>query len=126
MRYTFSCPLPPTLNDQIAEARNNRYRSASTKKKWTQLIADIVADAPKFDGKVWVEFEWYVKNTVRDPDNTISACKFIMDGLVLAKVIKDDNMKIIQSPQLHSFAKAKSDSVKVILSSKPLFEIVRL
>ena len=126
MRYTFVCPLPPTLNDQIADARGNKFKSASTKKKWTQLVAKIVVDAPKFDSKVWIEFEWFVKNMRRDDDNIKASQKFINDGLVLAGIIKEDNLGVIQSPQLHHFAKGDFDQVRVTVSDSPLFEIVRL
>jgi len=126
MQYTFKCPLPPTLNDQIAEARGNKYRSAATKKKWTAKVAEIVKDAPVFEGKIWIACEWYVKNFARDGDNIMASMKYIMDGLEDAKIVKNDNLTIIQSPQLHSFAKDTADSVVITLSDRRLFEVVWL
>lgn len=127
MLYKFSCPLPPTLNQQIGDARGNKYKSSVTKKKWTELVADIVTDAPRFPGVVYIEFEWHIKNWNSDSDNIEAAQKFIMDGLKLAGVIQDDSLKFIHGPKLHSYVKTKSDShVFVKLSDRKLFEIVRL
>ena len=127
MLYTFSCPLPPTLNQQIGDARGNKFKSAGTKKKWTQLVANLVTDAPKFPGTIHIEFAWHIKNWNSDSDNIEAAQKFIMDGLKLAGVIQDDSLKFIHAPKLHTYTKTKSDSyVLVTLSDSPLFEIVRL
>lgn len=127
MLYTFSCPLPPTLNDQIADARGNKFKSSTAKKKWTALIANTVKDSPAFPGKVWIAFDWFVKNQQRDPDNIMASAKYIMDGLKVAGTIKDDNLTIIQSPQIHRFAKEKSDSVTITLSDSPdfLIEVIK-
>lgn len=124
MRYSFKCPLPPTLNDQVNEARTNRYKSAATKKKWTRLVADIVADAPKFEGDVWVIYEWFIKNFRRDGDNVKASAKYLMDGLEIAGIIKNDNLSVIQSPQIDYFYKATEDHVIVTLSDEPIFCIV--
>lgn len=127
MRYSFKCPLPPTLNEQINDARTNRYKSAAIKKKWTGLVADIVADAPKFEGDVWVMDEWFVKNFRRDGENVQASAKYLMDGLQVAGVIRNDNLYVIQSPQIHYFYKAAKDTedhVIVTLSDEPIVNIV--
>lgn len=87
------------------------------------MIADTVKDSPAFPGKVWIAFDWSVKNQQRDPDNIMASAKYIMDGLKVAKTIKDDNLTIIQSPQIHRFEKAKSDSVTITLSDSSEFLI---
>lgn len=124
MRYSFECPLPPTLNDQVNDARTNRYKSAATKKKWTGLVADIVADAPKFEGDVWVMYQWFVKNFRRDGDNVKASAKYLMDGLEIAGVIRNDNLSVIQSPQIDYFYRATEDYVIVTLSDEPIADIV--
>jgi Holliday junction resolvase RusA-like endonuclease len=119
---TLKFPLPPTLNDQINSARTHWTKSAQAKKKWTKLIADHCLGSSCFEGKVWITFDWYVERFSRDPDNIMGAAKFIMDGMKDAGVIKNDNLTIIQSPQLHSFDRGEdgvvveiSDSISLII-----------
>jgi len=103
MILTFTFPLPPTLNKTINSARTNKFQSARDKKLWTNWVASQVIGQPKFTGKVWVEFYWQVANIRRDPDNISAAAKPILDGLVLAKIIKGDSLAVIQSPYCHYF-----------------------
>lgn len=122
MEYILELPLPPTLNEQINSARTHWTKSASVKKKWTKLIVDRCTDAPQFSGKLWIAFDWRVKNLGRDPDNIMASAKYIMDGLKNAGVITEDSLRVIQSPQIHNFTKSKEDGVTVRLSDS--FEMV--
>ena len=122
----FKFPLPPTMNEIINLARcgvrANKYcASASSKRKWTNKIRQIaLSQKPyKFQGKVWVEFYWTVNNWGRDPDNIYGASKFIFDGLVAGKIIKNDNLGIVQSPVIHYYFRGK-DGVFVVISANPI------
>lgn len=101
----FRFPLPPCLNEQINIARNNRYGSAKEKEKWTNDIAALALSQSQsaFPGKVWMQFIYYLKNSRRDPDNVSASRKYILDGLVKAGIIINDNLQIIQSPIIESF-----------------------
>ncbi len=112
--------LPPTLNDQIASARANKFTSASTKKKWTDAIALAChkAKVESIPGTVWLEFIWRVKNFRRDADNIVASCKFVMDGLVAANVIDDDNLSVIKSPVIHHFEKSDHDGLTVFIRNE--------
>lgn len=113
-------PMPPKLNQQIREARTNRYKSAETKTQWTNDIAVIaISDSKevKFPEKVWLTFSWEVKTLNNDPDNIAAAAKYIMDGLVIAGIIKDDSLAYIGSPIIHYYAKAKTEQVTIRISS---------
>lgn len=96
--------MPPTLNEQINSARSNRYKSAEEKKNWTSLIAAIAHNQRQdnkwdtFTSPVWLEFTWYVPSRKWDADNVQAANKYVMDGLVLAKIIKGDSLMWIESP----------------------------
>ncbi|HEY9824856.1 MAG TPA: hypothetical protein V6D19_05370 [Stenomitos sp.] len=101
----FRFPLPPCLNEQINIARNNRYGSAKEKEKWTNDIAALAKkqNQSSYPGKVWMQFIYYLKNSRRDPDNVSASRKYILDGLVQAGIIVNDNLQIIQSPIIESF-----------------------
>jgi hypothetical protein len=125
MIAVFTCPLPPTLNDQIRKARTNKFKSADIKKKWTFYIAELVKEQeiPKFSGQVWLHYEWKIVNFNRDPDNTSAAAKYINDGLKHAKIITEDNLKIIRGYD-HIFTKWHEDKVILTISDRPTFRRV--
>lgn len=125
MQAIFTCPLPPTLNEQINLARSNRFKSAKCKEEWTDNIVYLarIQQTPKFPNKVWIAFRWEVKSFARDSDNVAAAAKFIMDGLVNAGVLTKDNLTIVQSPVIHSYAKGKTDKVILTISDQPIFEL---
>ena len=96
--------MPPTLNEQINDARSSRYKSATEKKNWTTIVAAIAHNQCKDEGwerftaPVWLEFTWHTASKKWDPDNVHAAAKYVMDGLVLAKIIKGDSLAWIESP----------------------------
>lgn len=133
----FKFPLPPTLNEQINIARNNRYGSAKEKEKWTNDIATLAQEQnqPVFPGKVWMQFIYYLKNSRRDPDNVSASRKYILDGLVQAGIIVNDNLQIIQSPIIESFivsepgkgnAKRKTKAITGTDSNEPLRDKIKI
>jgi Holliday junction resolvase RusA-like endonuclease len=123
MIVIISDKLPPTLNDQISDARSGLYVSAKVKKAWTKRIRVAAKDLEKFSptDKVWCEFSWYLKNFGRDADNVAAAAKYIFDGLVDAEVISNDNLIVIQSPVVHYYHRGKADWFELTMSNSPEF-----
>jgi Holliday junction resolvase RusA-like endonuclease len=114
--------LPPALNEQIDLARSDWRASAAVKKTWTNKVADLTQTVNfSFDDKVWLEYHWHLKTFARDSDNVSAASKYILDGLVDAGIIRNDNLIVIQSPVPHYYYRAKSDGVILRLSSAPDF-----
>ncbi|MBD2772123.1 hypothetical protein [Iningainema tapete] len=122
MIFEITLSLPPTLNDQINFARQGWQVSARHKKHWTNIICQFACTCDvKFKDKVWLEFHWYLKTFARDHDNVAAASKYIMDGLVEAAVIKNDNLCTIQSPVIHYYHRSKKDEVILRMSKTPDF-----
>jgi hypothetical protein len=123
MLIQLSESLPPTLNEQIRDARSGWRVSAKTKKIWTNRIAIAAWNLEKFGekDKIWCEFHWYVKNFGRDSDNIAAAAKYIFDGLVDAKVIPKDNLTVIQSPVVHYYHRGECDRFELRLGNSPEF-----
>jgi hypothetical protein len=117
MIETFRFPLPPTLNPTLRLTRSCR---SEQKRLWQQAIAHYCRGKYQFQGQVWIEFVWKIRNLLRDPDNTSAAAKYICDAFVLAGIIRDDSLKIIQSPVLHWYEKAEEDSVLVVVADCPI------
>lgn len=88
------------LNEFINAERRNRFIAAKIKKDETGYCQDI---AEKSDLKLQetdfpcaLIITWYVKNKRKDADNIAFAKKFILDGLVEAGVLPNDNRKYVQ------------------------------
>jgi len=86
----------PGMNEIIDAARNSRFTSAEMKKVNTEFVAWCVKKArlPKMH-RINMAIKWYEPNEKRDTDNIHAGVKFILDGIVLAGVIKNDGRKQI-------------------------------
>lgn len=123
MIESFLFPLPPSLNSIISTARNNRYASGASKKKWTEDCFSLALGKRKFPSRVWMEVYINYKRMI-DPDNGFACLKPALDGLVRAGVLVDDSPKIIQPPIIYWWRKVpKSDEpyLKILISDSPMF-----
>lgn len=91
----FFVPGPlPGLNEMIGQAkgcggRGSRY--ARIKDQWTQTCClHALAAWLKRVESCYLKFHWIERNRQRNPDNIAAAKKYILDGLVLAKVLDND------------------------------------
>ena len=98
-------PLPPSLNETINSARTSKYASSKTKKRWNTLIADNSKHLKPYSEelKVWFHFTWILKSKMKDFDNVSSGIKYILDGLVIAGIIKDDSQRYVGNRFVHDF-----------------------
>lgn len=124
---TFFLDFPlPTLNEMIRTARGNKYAAAAQKKKYTNLVADeimVQTVRPHFEA-ISLDLTWIETKKKRDPDNVFAAVKFLMDGIVAAGIIDDDDRDHVASIT-NRIAVSDSRGVAVIVSSvpKPLYTI---
>lgn len=83
------------LNKYTKANRANKFAGSKVKKENTELVAWHAKKHRNHDLKYPVDFEfkWYVPNKRKDKDNIVFAKKFILDGLVEAGVLPDDNWK---------------------------------
>jgi len=93
-------PLP-SLNDMLAAAKSGHGKGnayARMKSEWTEIVA-LEAKSKRLKpipGKVRVFCQWFEVRANRDPDNIHAGVKFILDGLVVAKVIGGDSQRYIK------------------------------
>ena len=85
----------PSLNDYVALCRENRYKSASFKKKIERDIGLFIRVLPRYDCPVVVHFHWIEQNMRRDADNIAFAKKFILDSLVKHGKLVDDSRRYV-------------------------------
>lgn len=86
--------MPPSANKYLGNSHNyNIYRF--DKKKWQRIILEASTQViPKEPiKKAIVEIKYYFPDgRKRDYDNYI---KFILDGLIRARILEDDNFRVI-------------------------------
>jgi len=85
------------LNEYVRVERGNRFAGANIKESETNRIwAECRSQRfPAQKKGVFLVFRWYARDRRKDKDNVAFAKKFILDGLVLAKVIESDRWDFI-------------------------------
>lgn len=82
------------LNTYIDAERGHFRSAAAIKKQETDRAAwSVVGKGKVTEYPVIVTFTWYVKDHRKDADNIDFARKFILDGMVLARVLANDSRK---------------------------------
>lgn len=89
----------PGLNEYVRAERANRYRAADMKRRETERVrlAALSQSAPPLQCSrpAVVSIAWYEPNARRDVDNVAFAAKFVLDGLVAAKVLPGDSRRYV-------------------------------
>lgn len=85
----------PSCNTYINECRRNKYAGAKMKSDIEEKICFYLQKIPHTDCPVKICFHWIENNKRRDLDGICFAKKFILDAMVKANVIADDNRKCV-------------------------------
>ena len=102
----------PSFNEYVNACRKNRYAGANMKSKVEDDISYFINSLPKFEKPIRIHFIWIEGNKKRDYDDICYAKKFVLDAMVKAGKLKDDNRKFVNGFQ-DDFFYAKE--TKVIL-----------
>ncbi len=89
----------PTINEMVAASKIHFAVYSKMKKKWTNMAwaMALKEHVPAAEHPVIIKMTWFeTTKSRRDPDNVVASKKFILDGLVKAKVIKDDSHKYVR------------------------------
>jgi Holliday junction resolvase RusA-like endonuclease len=84
-----------TLNEYINVERGNKYAAADIKSKETNVAKMSCIGKQWYQYPCKITFTWHLKDKRKDLDNVAFAKKFILDGLVKAGVLKNDNLNHI-------------------------------
>ena len=84
-----------TLNKYISAERTNKFKGSSIKKTETAIVKNTLLNKKPFPTPCRLKFTWLIKNKRTDLDNIAFCKKFILDGIVQAKIIPDDTMKYV-------------------------------
>jgi len=86
-----------TLNEYINVERGNKYAAADIKSKETNVAKMSCIGKQWYQYPCKITFTWHLKDKRKDLDNVAFAKKFILDGLVKAGVLENDNLTKIQA-----------------------------
>lgn len=95
---TVKCEIPlklPSLNDYVRVCRANAFQASKFKKDLEHSIELYIRLLPRFENPVQIHFHWVEGNKRRDLDNIAFAKKFILDAMVKAGKLMDDNRKCV-------------------------------
>ncbi len=88
------------LNTYINAERSNKHWAATIKKDETQRVYWNIKEQ-HIDKVAYpideLQINWFVRNNKKDADNITFAKKYILDALVLAKIIPTDGRQFINN-----------------------------
>lgn len=113
MKYVVKGQLAD-LNKHDGANRNSRFGGASLKKEQTDLVAWQLKGKPKITRPCTIGFVWYYSGKF-DFDNIRFACKYVLDGMVKAGVLPNDNQKWVLGFEGDYFIRCDKGSEKVIV-----------
>ena len=85
----------PSLNNYINECRKNKFAGAKMKKEVESDIGWYINLLPVYEKPIKLHFIWVEENKRRDLDNVCFAKKFVLDAMVKAGKLKDDNRNCV-------------------------------
>jgi hypothetical protein len=103
-----------TLNDHDSANRANKFVGAKLKQEMTDFVAYQVKRMKKIDEPVFITFHWFISSR-HDFDNVRFAAKYILDGLVKAGKLPNDNQKWVLGFHGDYFIKVPKGQEKVVV-----------
>lgn len=91
MQYVIQGDLAK-LNEHDNKNRVNRFAGAKLKADMTNLVAMQLIGKPAITEPCYVTFHWRFSGK-HDFDNIRFACKYVLDGMVKAAILPNDNQK---------------------------------
>lgn len=85
----------PSFNEYVNECRRNKYAGNKMKKEIEHDIIYFINKLPQYTKPIQIHFHWIEGNKKRDLDNVCFAKKFILDSMVKAGKLKDDNRNCV-------------------------------
>lgn len=80
------------MNKIIDASKLHYHKYANMKKENMELVKLLSNGIPALD-RVFLKIKYFCSDKRTDPDNLVVAKKFILDGLVKSKVLKNDGWK---------------------------------
>lgn len=98
------------LNSIINKSRSNPYYANKVKQKETEIARLHFVNKKLTSFPITIHFKWHMKSKIADLDNMLP--KSILDGMVKAGTIPNDNVKYIQKIT-HEYVQDDKDYVEI-------------
>lgn len=98
------------LNSIINKSRSNPYYANKVKQKETEIARLHFVGKKITSFPITIKFKWHIKSKIADLDNMLP--KSILDGMVKAGAIPNDNVKYINKI-IHEYIEDKKDYVEI-------------
>ena len=103
-----------TLNDHDSANRSNKFMGAQLKAEMTSQVAMQVSRMKPITEPVFITFHWFVSGK-HDYDNVRFSAKYILDGLVKAGKLPNDNPTWVLGFDGDYFVKVPKGQEKVVV-----------
>lgn len=113
MQYVIKGDLAK-LNEHDNANRVNRFAGANLKSTMTTMVAVQLLTAPAITAPCYVTFHWKYSSK-HDFDNIRFACKYVLDGMVKAGVLPNDNQTWIRGFRGDYFEKVPKGEEGVVV-----------
>lgn len=111
-----------TLNDHDKANRANRFVGAKMKKDNTEYVMYQLLNKKKITKPCILTFNWLVSSKC-DFDNICFARKYILDGMIKAGILPDDNQNWVKGFGGDYFTKVNKGEEKIIIEVEELDEL---
>ena len=108
---------PTTMNVMINKARHNKFTSAGCKKRETERARKETLQQTKIqlpNCKLFLAWDISYARSNSDPDNQNGCIKPILDGMQAAKLLTNDDFKVIQPTMFFYYTKMPSKQQRVV------------
>ncbi len=96
------------LNKYINAERTNRYVAAKIKKDAGNALYYMLLNKPKIETPARLHMHWIIPSRRNDLDNVSFSAKYLLDSMVKANIIPNDNcMHIIELRHTFEVGKVK-------------------
>lgn len=109
------------LNEHDKANRANKYGGAALKENMTNMVAWQLKNDPPIKQSCRIKFIWYISSN-HDPDNIRFAAKYVLDGMIKAHVLANDNQAWVHGFDGDDFIHVKKGEEKVILEVRYVTE----
>lgn len=94
----------------------NNIKQEETDRVYYECLKQKIKPTEEYP--VHIVYNWYSKDKRKDIDNICFSKKYINDGMVIAKVIKDDSQKYVTSIEDNFFVDKNNPRVEVLITKK--------
>lgn len=117
----------PGLPKILANMKSRNWRASYfEKKKWMKLTCDHITAPLKPSNALTRASVMLIRNSSRQPDrdNLMSSWKAVIDGLVVARVLEDDNCDVIAELKSEwQKCRPKDSHIRIIVEELPTAEV---